>query len=125
MRQPAHLDGGAGRTVVAAVLYALDHHLGRLAEDHARAKRLAAGLAELQGVNLDPASVETNIVLAGVTPGGMSPQAIVDHAAEQGVLIGSFGPSQIRAVTHLDVDDAGIERALTVLRGILHTRAAA
>ena len=110
-----HRLGGAMRQagiVAAAGLYALDHNVDRLADDHARARRLAEGLAELPGVSLDPAKVETNIVVFDV------PDAAAAAAAleEQGVRIGALGPRRMRAVTHLEVDDAGIERALAAAR---------
>jgi threonine aldolase len=110
--------GGALRQsgiVAAAGLYALDHHVDRLADDHARAKRLAVGLAELPGVGLDPAGVETNIVIFSV------PDAPAFCAAleREGVGMLPVGPDRVRAVTHLDVDDEGIERALHAARGAL------
>ena len=110
--------GGAMRQsgiVAAAGLYALDHHVDRLADDHARARRLAEGLAELPGVGLDPATVETNIVIFSV------PDAPAFCAAleREGVGMLPVGPDRVRAVTHLDVDDDGIERALRAARGAL------
>lgn len=112
--------GGAMRQagiVAAAALYALDHHVERLAEDHAHARRLAAGLAAIPGVRLDPATVETNIVLFEIDPErlGMDAPTWAARAAERGVRIGAFGPTRLRAVTHLDVDAAGIERAIALL----------
>jgi threonine aldolase len=103
--------GGAMRQsgiVAAAGLYALDHHVERLADDHARARRLAEGLAELPGVALDPATVETNIVIFDVPDAA----AFCAALAEEDVAMSHFGPTRVRAVTHLDVDDAGIDRAL-------------
>jgi threonine aldolase len=103
--------GGALRQagiVAAAGLYALDHHVERLAEDHARARRLADGLAELPGVGLDPTLVETNIVVFEVADA----PAWVAALAERGVRMGARGARHVRAITHLDVDDAGIEAAL-------------
>jgi threonine aldolase len=110
--------GGAMRQsgiVAAAGLYALDHHVDRLADDHARARRLAEGLAELPGVEIDSASVETNIVIFGV------PDAPAFCAAleREGVGMLPVGPDRVRAVTHLDVDDGGIERALEAAGGAL------
>ena len=103
--------GGAMRQsgiVAAAGLYALDHHVERLADDHARARRLAEGLAALPGVELDPATVQTNIVIFAV------PDAVAFTAAlaAEDVEMSHFGPTRVRAVTHLDVDDEGIDRAL-------------
>jgi threonine aldolase len=103
--------GGAMRQsgiVAAAGLYALDHHVERLAEDHARARRLAEGLAELPGVDLDPATVDTNIVIFAVPDSG----AFCSALTEEDIAMSRFGPTRVRAVTHLDVDDDGIERAL-------------
>jgi len=105
--------GGAMRQsgiVAAAGLYALDHHVERLADDHARAKRLAEGLASLPGVRLDPAKVETNIVIFEVPDAATFGAALADD----GVAMSVFGATRMRAVTHLDVDDDGIERALAV-----------
>ena len=103
--------GGAMRqagVIAAAGLYALDHHVDRLAEDHANARRLAEGLAAIDGITIDPAMVETNIVAFEV------PDAAAFCAALEadGVLMGALGASRVRAVTHLDVDAAGIEEAL-------------
>jgi threonine aldolase len=103
--------GGAMRQsgiVAAAGLYALDHHVERLADDHARAGRLAEGLAELPGVDLDPASVDTNIVIFAVPDSSTFCSALADDD----VAMSRFGPTRVRAVAHLDVDDEGIERAL-------------
>jgi threonine aldolase len=110
--------GGAMRQagiVAAAGLYALDHHVDRLAEDHANARVLAEGLAEIPGVTMDPATVETNIVIFTVddAPG------LCARLAEEGVEMSGLGPRRVRAVTHLDVDRAGVERALDVTRKLL------
>jgi threonine aldolase len=111
--------GGGMRQVgvlCAAALYALDHHLQRLAEDHEHARKLALGLAELPGVQLDPASVETNIVIFDV--GGKGAAEWAQHARAAGVLINAIGPTRLRAVTHLDVSSRDIDAALAALRGI-------
>jgi threonine aldolase len=103
--------GGAMRQsgiVAAAGLYALDHHVERLADDHARAERLAEGLAALPGVELDPATVETNIVVFAVPDAAAFTAAL----AAEDVEMSQFGATRMRAVTHLDVDDEGIDRAL-------------
>jgi threonine aldolase len=103
--------GGAMRQagiIAAGGLHALDHHVERLAEDHERAARLAAGLAELRGVKLNPATVETNIVVFEVADAATLCAAL----EADGVLMGTLDARRVRAVTHLDVDDAGIERAL-------------
>jgi threonine aldolase len=103
--------GGAMRQagiVAAGALHALDHQVERLADDHARAARLATGLAALDGVELDPAAVETNIVVFAVSDA----PAFCARLAEHGVLMGALDARRVRAVTHLDVDDAGIDAAL-------------
>jgi threonine aldolase len=101
--------------VAAAGLYALDHNVERLAEDHENARVLAEGLAELPGATIDPSKVETNIVIFAVD----DPAGVVAALLAQGVEMTQMGPGRIRAVTHLDVDRAGVERALEVLRRIL------
>src|SRR5215475_3496725 len=110
--------GGAMRQagiIAAGGIFALRHHVKRLAEDHANARRLALGLAELPGVRIDPATVETNIVLFETTANAAE---AVEHMLAHGVRMGALGPHTIRAVTHLDVDAAGIERALKVAREV-------
>ena len=77
--------------IAAACLYALDHHVERLAEDHANARHLAEGLAEIPGIELDPATVETNIVWFDVR-GRMSAVELAAALKERGVLIGALRP---------------------------------
>ena len=104
------MTGGAMRQagiVAAGCLYALDHHVDRLSEDHDNARHLAEGLAEIDGIDLDPATVETNIVLFDVEDGPGLVKRIADRVELQAV-----GPERVRAVTHLDVDRDGIDRAL-------------
>jgi len=112
--------------IAAAALYALEHHVERLPEDHARAARLAAGLAALPGIRLDPATVDTNIVFFEL--GGASddpPEAALDglefreRLAAEGVLCSGTGPQRLRMVTHLDIDDAAIDPALAAAGRVL------
>ncbi|MBI2204159.1 MAG: aminotransferase class I/II-fold pyridoxal phosphate-dependent enzyme [Candidatus Rokubacteria bacterium] len=113
--------GGAMRQagiIAAGALWALTHHVERLADDHANARRLARGLAVLPGVKLDPDEVETNIVIFDVT-GPLAAPAVVARLLERGVRMGALGPRTVRAVTHLDVDTAGIDRALDAARTVL------
>jgi len=112
--------GGAMRqagVLAAAGLYGLHHHRDRLVDDHRRARRLAEALATTPPFRLDPGDVETNIVIAKA---GREPEKIGDFvaaAARRGVLVTAFGgPGAFRAATHLDVDDAGVERAVTAFR---------
>jgi threonine aldolase len=110
--------GGALRQagiVAAAGLYALDHHVERLASDHENARVLAEGLAELPGIELDPADVETNIVVFGFDDAAW----LCDELDRAGVRMGVVGPGRIRAVTHLDVSRADIDAALAAARGVL------
>ena len=103
--------GGAMRQagiIAAAGLHALDHHVDRLADDHANARRLAQGLAEIDGITIDPATVETNIVAFGVRDA----PAFCAALEAEGVRMGPLGSDRVRAVTHLDVDADDIERAL-------------
>ncbi|HYH59725.1 MAG TPA: GntG family PLP-dependent aldolase [Thermoleophilaceae bacterium] len=105
--------GGALRQsgiVAAACLYALDHHVDRLADDHENARALAEGLEEVPGVAVRPP--DTNIVMADVPDA----PALVGALWERGVEVTPMGPTRIRCVTHLDVDRAGIERALEAFR---------
>jgi threonine aldolase len=114
--------GGGMRQVgvlAAAGLVALERSPERLPEDHANARRLAEGLAELPGVEIDPGKVETNIVIFGVEPSGRTAAEICAALAEQRVLASPFGKFSIRMVTHYDVDRAGIDRALRALRVVL------
>src|SRR5919106_1256201 len=106
--------GGAMRQagiIAAGGVYALRHHVKRLAEDHANARRLAEGLAGLPGVHLVPDAVETNIVFFELT-GRLDAGTLVERLLAHGVRVGAMGPRTIRAVTHLDVSAAQIERAL-------------
>jgi threonine aldolase len=112
--------GGAMRQagiIAAGGVYALRHHVDRLAEDHANARRLAEGLASLPGVRLDPGAVETNIVLFE-TIGPLDAPAAVDSLRALGVRMGTVTARTIRAVTHLDVPADGIDRALAAARRV-------
>jgi threonine aldolase len=104
--------GGGMRQVgvlAAAGLYALDHHLDRMAEDHEHARLIA------EACGIDPASVPTNIVVVDVP----SAPDVVAAAAEQGVRIGAVGPRRVRLLTHLDVSREEAGQAAKVLAGIL------
>lgn len=107
--------GGAMRQagiLAAGALHALDHHRERLAEDHANAKRLAEGLAELPGIAIRPGEVETNILYFEVRP--LTAGRFAELAEDEGVRVLPVGPHRIRCVTHLDVTRADIDRALAV-----------
>jgi threonine aldolase len=100
--------------VAAAALYALDHNVERLADDHSLASRLAHGLAEVPGVRLDPATVETNIVVFRVDDAFAFSEALRSHD----VWIGALDATTLRAVTHLDVDAAALEKALVAAQAV-------
>jgi len=114
------LGGGMRQAGVlaAAGLIALEESPKGLAEDHANAKRLAEGLAELPGVKIDPEKVVTNIVIFDVSETGKTADAICAQLRERGVLASGFG-SLIRIVTHYDVSRADIDTALRELRSVL------
>jgi threonine aldolase len=103
--------------LTAAGLYALEHNLGRLADDHANAKRLADGLAGHPAVR--PLAPETNIVMLDLVRERDLAEAVIPKLAERGVLVTAFGPRRLRAITHLDVSAADIERAIEVIAQVL------
>ncbi len=107
--------GGAMRQagiVAAAGLHALEHHVDRLAEDHLRARALAEAVASRwPDGGLDPTSVVTNVVVFHHS----DPDALLTHLADAGVLAGVIGPGQVRLMTHLDVDDDAVDRAVTAI----------
>jgi threonine aldolase len=110
--------GGAMRQagiIAAGALYALDHHVERLADDHALAAELARELADVPGVTLDPAAVTTNIVVFEVADA----PALIAALADRGVRMGVLGPRTVRAVTHLDVDADDVALAVDAVRSAL------
>jgi threonine aldolase len=106
--------------LAAAGLHALDHHITRLADDHARARRLAEALAAVRPDVVDPGQVETNIVVLDLAKGPSAPE-LAAGSRERGVLVSVLGTHVARLVTHLDVDDAGIDHAAEVLSGLLRS----
>jgi threonine aldolase len=119
-RRIRKLFGGGMRqagVIAAAALVSLQN-IGRLAEDHARARKLAAAVAEIKELEFDLSKVETNIVIFRFKD--KRPVApTVRSFADRGVLVSSISATEIRMVTHLDVDDAGIERAKAAIREVL------
>ena len=112
--------GGAMRQagiIAAGGVYALRHHVDRLAEDHANARRLANGLAELPGIRLDPLGVETNIVIFELT-GPLDAPTALERLLERGVRLSQISQRSLRAVTHLDVSAQDVKRALEVAREV-------
>ncbi len=110
--------GGGMRQVgilAAAGLYALRENIGRLAEDHTRARALAAALTERPDCRIDPASVDTNIVITEVRP-RTGVDRFLERLRESGVLAVGMGPGRVRFVTHLDFDDRMLDTALHAIR---------
>jgi threonine aldolase len=101
----------------AACLYALDHNIDRLAEDHANAKALARALAHLQGVAVE--EPETNLVFFDTTDTGLTADELAARLRKEGVTLSTMGRYRARACTHLDVDLAGIETAIQAIRSAL------
>jgi threonine aldolase len=121
-RRLKHLFGGAMRQagiIAAAGVYALEHHVARLAEDHEHARRLAQALAALPGVSLNPADVETNIIIFDVGATSRPAQEIGERLEKEGVRVSVMGRTKLRAVTHLDVSRQDVEHAIDVFRRVL------
>jgi threonine aldolase len=118
--------GGGMRQVgilAAACAYALDHHVARLAEDHARARRLAEGFARAPGVRVT--APDTNILYVTLEHPALDPAALIEALGRQGVRLSRFGPRLLRAITHLDIDDAGLDRAIEAFQAEVGARAGA
>jgi threonine aldolase len=114
--------GGAMRQTgiyAAAGLFAIEHHRARLIEDHANARSLAERLAQHPRVEIDLATVQTNIIVFRLRDGAPDAATVVERAREQGVLLFAFGARTVRAVTHLDVNAAQCERASQILGEII------
>ena len=109
------LGGGMRQSgiLAAAAIYALDHNLERIGEDHANAKRFAEILADCPTVR--PSNPETNIVMLDLVRDGDSAETVIPRLARAGVRVVPFGPRRLRAVTHLDVSRADVERAARVI----------
>ena len=116
--------GGAMRqsgVLAAAALDALEHNIGRLSEDHERARRLARAIAGTPGLRVDLEGVQTNIVYADVDPALGDAERFVAALRERGVWVLATGPRRFRAVTHLDVSGEMIDRAIAVIESVART----
>jgi threonine aldolase len=117
-RRLKHLFGGAMRQagiVAAAGVYALEHNVERLADDHRRARRLAEGL-HASGVPVDLEQVETNFVQVELGPLDLTPEEALERLADEGVgLSMTVHPTRLRAVTHLGIGDDDVERAVELI----------
>ncbi len=105
--------------IAAAGIIALEQMTERLTEDHANARRLAEGIAEIPGLSLEPENVKTNIIYFNLKGKGISAGILVTRLSDQGIKILQLGPAQLRAVTHYGISSEDIETTLTVLRRIM------
>ena len=121
------LGGGMRQAGVlaAAGLIALEEGPGRLHEDHANARLLANGLAQIAGVKIDLATVQTNIVIFDISGTGMQAGDIVTRLKERGVVCGSINPQTIRFVTHCNVSRSDCEQALRAMEAVCSAKVSA
>jgi threonine aldolase len=97
--------------IAAAGVYALEHNVERMVDDHANAKLLAQRLALLDGLHVEPDHVETNIIIIDVSASGVDAATWSKRLCEEGVRMAAIGPQKLRALTHLDVTREEVERA--------------
>jgi threonine aldolase len=122
LRIRKQLGGGMRQAGVlaAAGIVALETMVGRLGEDHRRARQLAEGLAQIPGLVLDPGSPHTNMIFLSLDPGvPLDAEEVFRRLKELGILVGATGQRHFRLVTHVWIDDAGIEKALAAFRQVL------
>jgi len=105
--------------IAAAAHYALDNNIERLAEDHARAKKIAVALASIDSSLIDPVKVHTNIVGLELSKIGITAAELTSRCKEAGLCISALGPHYARLVTHLDFDDAQCEESIEILKSAL------
>ena len=120
-RQKQMLGGSMRQSgvIAAAALWALDHNWNRLAEDHDNARRLAEGVANIKGLEIDVPRMETNLVFFEVRKAGWTSAKLVDACKKRGVGLGANTATRIRAVTHLDVTRTDIDTALAVINDVM------
>jgi threonine aldolase len=121
-RRARKIFGGAMRqtgVIAAAALYALDHHIDRLAEDHRNAQVIAQAIADTPGLRLEPPDVHTNLVWFDIDPELGTADDVFDRLKARGVLVGDGGEYTLRACTHLNVAAADAERAAEIIRKTL------
>lgn len=122
LRRLRKMFGGGMRQagiLAAAGLYALEHNIARLKNDHDNAKHLALQLQQIPTVFVDPDRIETNIVVFEVVQSERSTPELLQAFKEAGVLLNAMGDRVFRAVTHLDVDDRDMEKATHILSSVL------
>jgi threonine aldolase len=115
-RRYRKLLGGGMRQVgiiASAGIYALENNVDRLVDDHRRARRLAETVASMPGLSVDLESVQTNIIVIDFADSGISPEEGTNMLEKHGVLVIPFGGTTVRAVTHLDIDDEDIQKAIS------------
>ena len=120
-RRVRKLFGGGMRQagiLAAGCLYALEHHIERLAEDHRNARIFAQAVRDTPGLALEPAEVDTNLVWFRVDPSLATAKDIAQRLKQNGVLVHAAGPQKLRACTHLDVSQAQAEQAAETLRKV-------
>jgi len=116
-----HQFGGAMRQagiIAAGAVYALNHHIERLAEDHENAKHLAKGLAEIDGIDVE--TPETNLLFFDIAGLGVAADEFDKLLQERGLVVSSLGDTRVRAVTHMDVSRAQIEDAVGIIRDVVN-----
>jgi len=127
-RRNRKIVGGGMRqagTIAAAAVVALEQMVDRLADDHANARRLAEGLAEIPGVAIDPATVETNIVIFGLSASNIAIADVVSGLAAEGIKMNAISPTQFRAVTHYGIERDDIDAALIAFGKVMTSLAGA
>ena len=120
LRHRKVLGGGMRQAgiIAAGALYALEHHIDRLAEDHAHAQRLAEGIRQIECLRLRPETVDTNIVFFAVDPAWGTAPEFAAQLKQRGVLMLTTNPTTLRAVTHLDVNRRDVDRAIEALKAV-------
>ena len=116
-----HQFGGAMRQagiIAAGAVYALNHHIGRMAEDHENSKRLAKGLAEIDGIDVE--TTETNLLFFDIAGLGVAADEFCKLLQDRGLDVSTLGGTRVRAVTHMDVSRAQIEDALGIIREVVN-----
>ena len=122
LRHRKVLGGGMRQSgiLAAAALYALEHHVGRLADDHFHAQRLAEGVRRIDLLRLDPETVKTNLVFFHLSPTWGTAADFSAELKKRGVLMNATSRTLIRAATHLDVNDDAVDRALRIMEAVAH-----
>jgi len=121
-RRARKVVGGGMRqagVIAAAGIVALEEMVDRLADDHANARRLAAGMADIPGIVLDPSRVQSNIIIFGLEEGALAPSTFCERLAGHGVKMSPVEGRQVRAVTHHGVEAEHIEQALTAIQRVM------